>query len=316
LYIRIASILNWLRLDILMRAALIGTLTVACSALPLAHGGTLDSRDCGGHVELRLSSSATTQGSLVQAEVRSVSSLSKLTANWVGHTVPFWLDNRNENVHRALLGVDVDRPSGQYELTLTGQLQNGQQVGCSARVSVKSGRFVIEKLQVSRKFVEISPEDSKRVEREHQRLHDLFARTTPDRLWQSGFRLPLDGVRTGGNFGRRRILNGQPRSPHTGIDFPSAAGTPVHAAQRGRVVLAQDLFFTGNTVVLDHGLGIYTFYGHLESISVAVGDVVAVGATLGRVGATGRATGPHLHWGLTVNEARVNPLQIVRIPED
>ena len=159
MYIRIASILNWLRLDILMRAALIGTLTVACSALPLAHGGTLDSRDCGGHVELRLSSSATTQGSLVQAEVRSVSSLSKLTANWVGHTVPFWLDNRNENVHRALLGVDVGRPSGQYELTLTGQLQNGQQVGCSARVSVKSGRFVIEKLQVSRKFVEISPED-------------------------------------------------------------------------------------------------------------------------------------------------------------
>jgi murein DD-endopeptidase MepM/ murein hydrolase activator NlpD len=316
LYIRIDTILNWMRLDILMRAALIGTLAVACPALLLAQARTRDSLDCGTQVELRLSSSAATQGSLLQAEVRSVSSLTKLTADWVGHTVPFWSDGTHENVRRALLGVDVERPSGQYELTVTGQLQSGQQVGCSARVSVTAGRLVVERLQVRRKFVELGSEDSKRAEREHQRLHELFARMTPDRLWQRSFRLPLAGVRTGGNFGRRRIINGQPRSPHTGIDFPAAVGTPVHAAQRGRVVLAEDLFFTGNSVVLDHGLGIYTFYGHLESISVAVGDLVAVGETLGRVGATGRATGPHLHWGLTVNEARVNPLQIVRIPTD
>lgn len=99
------------------------------------------------------------------------------------------------------------------------------------------------------------------------------------------------------NFGRRRILNGQPRSPHTGLDLPAAQGTLVHAAQRGRVVLAENLFFTGNTVILDHGLGLYTLYGHLKSMSVAVGGVVEVGTILGRVGATGRATGPHLHWG-------------------
>jgi murein DD-endopeptidase MepM/ murein hydrolase activator NlpD len=89
--------------------------------------------------------------------------------------------------------------------------------------------------------------------------------------------------------------------------------TPVHAAQRGRVVLAEELFFSGNTVVVDHGLGIYTFYGHLSEIAVKEGDTVEAGAALGKVGATGRVTGPHLHWGLTVERARVNPLQIVRL---
>ena len=87
----------------------------------------------------------------------------------------------------------------------------------------------------------------------------------------------------------------------------------MHAAQRGKVVLADELFFAGNTVVLDHGLGIYTFYGHLSESSVRVGDILEAGDVLGKVGATGRVTGPHLHWGLTVERARVNPLQIVKL---
>ena len=126
--------------------------------------------------------------------------------------------------------------------------------------------------------------------------------------------MPLDGVRTGTNFGRRRILNGQPRSPHSGLDLSAPAGTPVRAPQRGQVAFASELFFAGNTVILDHGLGLFTLYGHLESISVSLGDVVEPGATLGRVGSTGRATGPHLHWGMSVNAARVNPLGILRLP--
>ena len=125
--------------------------------------------------------------------------------------------------------------------------------------------------------------------------------------------MPLDGVTTGGNFGKRRILNGQSGSPHGGVDFPATTGTPVHAPQRGQVVLAEELFFSGNTVVLDHGLGIYTLYAHLSEISVKVGDALETGAVLGKVGATGRVTGPHLHWGLTVEGARVNPLQIVEL---
>ncbi len=109
-------------------------------------------------------------------------------------------------------------------------------------------------------------------------------------------------------------MNGAPSSPHSGVDIPAAAGTLIHSSQRGRVVLAENLYFSGNTVVIDHGLGVYTFYGHMSEIGVHAGDVVSAGAVLGLVGSTGRATGPHLHWGLTVDDSRVNALQIVGLP--
>jgi len=183
-------------------------------------------------------------------------------------------------------------------------------------VAVRKGRFATESLRVENEFVEPNPEQVKRADEERQRLREIFDRVTSERLWNGKFRVPLDGVSTGGNFGKRRILNGKPGSPHGGVDFPAITGTPVHAAQRGRVALAEELFFSGNTVVVDHGLGIYTFYGHLSEIDVKVGDDLETGAVLGKVGATGRVTGPHLHWGLTVERARVNPLQIVRLLEN
>ena len=109
------------------------------------------------------------------------------------------------------------------------------------------------------------------------------------------------------------MLNGKAGSPHSGVDFPAVTGTPVHAAQAGRVVIAEPMFFSGNTVVVDHGLGIYTFYCHLSEIAVIAGDKVEAGSLLGKVGATGRVTGPHLHWALSVNHARVNAMQILDI---
>ena len=145
-------------------------------------------------------------------------------------------------------------------------------------------------------------------------MREIFGRVTPERLWNGRFRVPLDGVTSGSNFGKRRVLNGNPGSPHGGVDLPGTTGTPVHATQRGKVVLAEELFFAGNAVVLDHGLGIYTLYGHLSEIDVKVDDTLETGTVLGKVGATGRVTGPHLHWGLTIERARVNPLQLVHLP--
>jgi murein DD-endopeptidase MepM/ murein hydrolase activator NlpD len=273
---------------------------------------------CGQGAELQLSSPDSSQGSLLLVEVRSAKPLKEIKAGWAGKEVLFWKPeagaNARSSLYRALLGVDLEQAAGKYDLALAADTQSGEKVSCNAAVTVRAGHFATESLQVEKQFVEPSPEQLQRAQEEQKKLREIFGRVTPERMWQGKFRMPLDGVTNGKNFGKRRILNGQPGSPHGGVDLPATTGKPVHAAQSGRVVLAEELYFSGNTVVLDHGLGIYTFYGHLSEISVKAGDKVGPGALLGKVGATGRVTGPHLHWGLTVDKARVNPLQIVNLP--
>jgi murein DD-endopeptidase MepM/ murein hydrolase activator NlpD len=262
---------------------------------------------------LRLSAPESSQGSLLLIDLKSTKPLAEVEGDWGERSVPFWREAAGEAQRTGLLAVDLEKAPGDYELKITGQIAGGGKMSCSLMVTVRKGLFATEKLQVGKQFVEPSPEQIKRAEEERQKLRDIFDRVTPERLWDGKFRMPLDGVTTGSNFGRRRILNGNPGSPHGGMDLPGTTGTPVHATQRGRVVLAEELFFSGNTVVVDHGLGIYTFYGHLSEIGVKVGDILGPGGVLGRVGATGRVTGPHLHWGLTVERARVNPLILVKL---
>lgn len=276
-------------------------------------GEAEDSLPCGKNIRLRLNSSKSSQGGVVLVEVRSASALTELNGKWLGQPLRFWQESKPEKVQRALLGIDLAQRTGVFPLTLAARLGSGARVSCSARVTVRAGRFRIERLHVEPKFVELSPQDLTRAHQEARHLEEIFGRVTPERLWEGSFRLPVEGIQASGNFGRQRILNGEPRSPHSGEDFPAPAGMPVHATQRGRVVLAEPLFFSGNTVVLDHGLGLYTFYGHLESIAVKVGDIVEAGTVLGQVGASGRVTGAHLHWAARLNEARVNPLQIVAL---
>ena len=287
---------------------------LAASAALLSQGAMAkDAGACTPGTTLRLSAPESSQGSLLLIEVKSAKPLVEVQGDWDGRSVPFWREVASAAQRKGLLGVDLEKEPGEYELKITGQLASGGKISCTARVTVRKGRFATEKLQVGKQFVEPSPEQIKRADEERQKLRDIFGRVTPERLWDGKFRIPLDGVTTGSNFGRRRILNGNPGSPHGGVDLPGATGTPVHAAQGGRVMLAEELFFAGNTVVVDHGLGIYTFYGHLSEIDAKVGDDLETGTVLGKVGATGRVTGPHLHWGLTVGRARVNPLQLVTL---
>jgi peptidase M23-like protein len=273
---------------------------------------------CGSGVALKLSSPASSQGALLLLELRSVKRLDQIRATWTEKDVPFWQENKgdekNPDVWRALLGIDLELKPGDYTFAVTGNLPDSQdEVSCTISIPVKEGKFATERLSVAPNFVEPNAEQLARAEAERLRLRAIFATITPERLWQGPFRIPLDGAATGGNFGKRRILNGQPGSPHGGVDFPAPAGTPVYSAQHGRVVLAEPLYFSGNTVVVDHGLGLYTFYAHFESIAVQAGDMVDTGALLGHVGATGRVTGPHLHWGVTLNRARANPLDLISL---
>ncbi len=285
----------------------------AGAALFLPGAMAKDVRACGTETTLRLSAPEASQGSLLLIELKSAKPLAEVQGEWDEKSVPLWREGANEGQRRGLLGVDLEKAPGEYELKVTGQTAGGGKISCNVIVAVRKGQFATEKLQVEKQFVEPSPEQVKRANEERQKLRDIFDRVTPERLWDGPFRIPLDGVTTGSNFGKRRILNGNPGSPHGGMDLPGVTGTPVHAAQRGRVALAEELFFSGNTVVVNHGLGIYTFYGHLSEIDVKAGDSLETGAVLGKVGATGRVTGPHLHWGLTVERARVNPLLFVKL---
>jgi murein DD-endopeptidase MepM/ murein hydrolase activator NlpD len=294
-------------------------LVFACVALSVPASATVfaDSTSCGLGVELRLSSPQSSQGSLLLVELRSEKPLKELKGEWTGKETLFWMAQTvaqaRSSVYRALLGVDLEQAAGKYDFAVTADTQSGEKLSCHASVAVSAGHFATENLHVEKQFVQPDPEQLKRAQAEQERLREILGRVTPERLWQGSFRVPLEGVTTGKNFGKRRILNGQSGSPHGGVDLSGATGTPVYAAQSGHVVLAEELFFPGNTVVVDHGLGIYTFYGHLSEISVKAGDEVRSGELLGKVGATGRVTGPHLHWGLSVNRARVDPLLILKL---
>jgi murein DD-endopeptidase MepM/ murein hydrolase activator NlpD len=307
-----------------------GLLAPAARATDLPH--------CTPGVTMDLTAQQTTQGSVLLVQVRSTAPIQDISGKWNDRPLYFWSDKdsatstdpgaktastkppsskivKTVDHRQALLGVDLEKPAGSYPLSIEVLLSDASHAQCSANLTVRAGKFASERLKVENKFVEPDPEQTKRIAEEQKKLRELFDHVTQDRLWQGPFRIPLTGVTTGSNFGKRRILNGQPRPPHTGADFPATTGIPVRATQTGKVVLAEELYFSGNTVIVDHGLGVYSLYGHLSAIDVAVGDAVSTASILGKVGATGRVTGPHLHWGLTVNKARVDPVQLVHLYE-
>jgi murein DD-endopeptidase MepM/ murein hydrolase activator NlpD len=256
----------------------------------------------------RLSASSAPQGGVARLEVASEAGAGEPSATWQGKTLRFWREEAG-GPWRALVGVDLEQRPGEARVVV----KTGRDGSCTAVLSVQPVAFPEERLQVPQRFVELSPRDQARAARETARLAAVFRSLTPERLWAGPFRIPLEGVRPSSSFGRRRILNGQPRSPHTGVDLGAPTGTPVHAMQRGRVVLDEDLFFSGRTVVLDHGLGLFSFYGHLSASQVAAGRVVDAGEVIGLVGATGRVTAPHLHWAVRLGDARVDGLDLVRL---
>ncbi len=213
----------------------------------------------------------------------------------------------------ALAGVDLGVPAGTHGLTYTGRYRDGARLKGEYDVEVLSKSFPEERITVDRKFVQLSRQDLERVRRERKMLNALYRVQSAEVFWQEGFGVPVN-VEAGSRFGLRRFFNDEPRSPHSGSDLKAPAGTPIQAPSAGRTVFAGELFFSGNAVILDHGGGLFTLYAHLQDMSVGEGDVVAKGDVLGHVGATGRVTGPHLHWGVKLNGARVDPFSLVLLP--
>jgi murein DD-endopeptidase MepM/ murein hydrolase activator NlpD len=267
---------------------------------------------CAEGVTLKVNAGISTQGSLLTAEVLWPPALPSFTSEWDGRAMPLWRDVEKSSTLHGLIGVDLEKAPGRYEWKVSWPAAKGNAESCSVTIIVRGGKFPTEHLKVEKQFVAPDPEQLKRAEEDQKKMRAIYDTVTPKRLWEGKFRLPLKDVTTGGNFGRRRVLNGEAHSPHAGVDFPAAAGTAVFASQSGKVVLAENLYYSGNTVVIDHGYGIYTMYAHLSEIGVRPGEMVKVGGEIGKVGATGRVTGPHLHWGLTIDHARVNAMQIAQ----
>ena len=215
--------------------------------------------------------------------------------------------NGSETHSFGLVGIDLDTPPGDYPISVHDpERRSPRRVG-QLRVTPKAVRT--RQLSVAAEFVDPSAEDLERITRDATRLNTLLAGVTP-RVWDGPFTAPVTTPATS-NFGTRSVFNGQPRAPHAGVDFSGPVGTPVVAPAAGRVVMAGDLFFTGNTVLIDHGLGLFSLLAHLSTMTVAEGDRVERGAPIGQVGATGRVTGPHLHWAIRLNGARVDPLSLL-----
>jgi len=211
-----------------------------------------------------------------------------------------------DGIWAAFAGVDLDMPPGVYTYRISVEQDGGATFEKAGEITVVAKDYPTEQLKVAAKYVEPPPEVAARIAKESADLKKLWARGTPEWVYDGVTSRPLAGV-PGRNFGRRRVFNGEQRSPHSGSDLAAPVGTPVSAAARGRVALARELYFSGNLVVLDHGGGVYTLYAHLSRMDVSEGTMVAAGSIIGRVGATGRVTGPHLHWGARIGEARVDP---------
>ena len=249
------------------------------------------------------------QGKALELKTPHQDGIVSVQALWQGKKIPYvhvggdWI---------AIVGVDMDVKVGNYPTTV-----EISRVGAASKetvdVRVTSVKFPTTQLQVEDKYVDLSPKDLARANAEAKEIEQIHNTTGKEILWSEAFQSPVDGVTAGSNFGHRRVFNGQGRNPHNGADLKATTGTPIHAANRGRVVLAKDLFFTGNTVMVDHGLGVITLYAHLSRIDVKPGTLVERGQLLGLAGATGRVTGPHLHWGARIQNARVDPFSLIAI---
>lgn len=208
---------------------------------------------------------------------------------------------------RALVGIDLDVKPGTYLLTVeAGPLREVR------NLMVVPKKFRTRRLTVNPDFVTPPPSVEQRIVRENELLQAAWKASPARALWTRPFTRPVAAAANSA-FGTRSIFNGLPRNAHGGADFLSPAGARVRAPNAGHVVVARDLYFSGNTVIIDHGAGLFSMLAHLSAFDVAEGDEVENGQLVGRVGATGRVTGPHLHWAVRAGGARVDPLSLLAL---
>jgi murein DD-endopeptidase MepM/ murein hydrolase activator NlpD len=248
-------------------------------------------------------------GGVALISVASTHDLTDLSGEAAGRTVRFWRAASSRE-WSGLVGINLDSTPGAVTLTIHGTSTTGMTATTRVPLTVARYRFETRRLQVDPKLVNPPESELARIKEEAKAMADAFAIVTPQRYWHGRFDAPVPGTATS-SFGRLTITNGKPAGRHQGADFRAATGTPVKAPNGGRVVIARNLYFAGNTVIIDHGLGVFSLLAHLSRIDVAPGATVARGDLVGESGATGRVTGPHLHWAVRFGETTVDPIALM-----
>jgi murein DD-endopeptidase MepM/ murein hydrolase activator NlpD len=250
------------------------------------------------------------QGQALQLTQPDEPGLESAAVQWGERSVPFV---RSDADWVTVIGIDLATSPGEYAAEVALKFTDGRTATRTHAITVQGKEFPTTELTVAPKYVQPNPNDQARAARESREIAAVYAQLTPQAYWSEPFAVPIPGVEGGRNFGHRRVFNGEPRAPHSGADLRAATGTKILAANAGRVALAKNLFYSGNAVFIDHGLGVYTTYLHLSEMLVAPGDQVARGQVIGLAGATGRVTGPHLHWGVRILDARVDPFSLLSL---
>jgi murein DD-endopeptidase MepM/ murein hydrolase activator NlpD len=254
------------------------------------------------------------QGQVLVVKVKGEERATEVKGTFLSRTIPFFREFRPGEAagYIGLLGIDMQDEPGTYELAV--EVKQGEQAKqLSFNVLVAKEKFAVEHLTLPKDKVDLDEKGAARWKAEQEQVKQALAENSRLKLWHSNFVEPVNGKRTG-IFGSVRIMNGQARNPHNGEDIGAPMGADVAATNDGIVRITVDHIFSGKGVFVDHGLGFYTMYFHLSEVLVKDGDLITAGQIIGKVGATGRATGPHLHWGVKLNGARVNPYALLDLP--
>ncbi len=254
------------------------------------------------------------QGQVLVVKVPEPEEVTEVKGTFIKRTIPFFRENREGESpgYVGLLGIDMQDSPGTYELEV--DIKQGERIKhLSYNVLVTKENFAVQHLKLPKAKVDLDAKSVARWKTEQEQLKQALAENSRLRLWHSEFVEPVNGKRSG-MFGSRRIMNGKPRNPHNGEDIGAPMGADVLATNDGVVRLTVDHIFSGKGIFVDHGLGFYSMYFHLSEILVNDGDLVKAGQVIGKVGASGRATGPHLHWGVKINGARVDPYALLDLP--
>jgi murein DD-endopeptidase MepM/ murein hydrolase activator NlpD len=291
--------------SIFMRWAVLLLITVGAQLAPALYGAIAMAQS-----RIYLSSRVIPQGDIA---------LLKITADkgetpqviWMNREI-YLLSDQQETDWYAFLGADLRAKPGQYKILIKFPASGHEE---QLEIEIRKKDYGVRNLTLPKNMVDLDPKTLERAREESRTMKGLWEASPSAPLWSGPFLRPVPGEVVG-PFGQRSVINNQPRAPHSGVDLKGERGAPIRTINHGQVALCSDHFFSGLSVVIDHGGGVQSMYFHLERILVQQGQMVRKGDVIGLVGSSGRATAPHLHWGIRMNGARIDPLQLILLSRE